>query len=55
VGLEAAVAMGQLRSAMRSLAKTQLPPQQLMQALDAFAADLPPQLITCTWTRSLTA
>ena len=48
-GLEAAVVMGQLRSAARSLAKTQLPPQQLMQALDAFAADLPQQLITCCY------
>jgi PAS domain S-box-containing protein len=48
-GLEAAAAMGQLRSAVRSLAKTQLPPQQLMQALDAFAADLPPQLVTCCY------
>ena len=46
-GLEAAAVMGQLRSAARSLAKTQLPPQQLMHALDAFAADLPQQLITC--------
>jgi PAS domain S-box-containing protein len=48
-GLEAAAVMGQLRSAARSLAKTQLPPQQLMQALDAFAADLPQQLITCCY------
>ena len=48
-GLEAAAVMGQLRSAARSLAKTQLPPQQLMHALDAFAADLPPQLITCCY------
>jgi PAS domain S-box-containing protein len=48
-GLEAAAVMGQLRSAARSLAKTQLPPQQLMQALDAFAADLPHQLITCCY------
>src|SRR5579859_1610400 len=48
-GLEAAAVMGQLRSAARSLAKTQLPPQQLMQALDAFAGDLPQQLITCCY------
>ena len=48
-GLEAAAVMGQLRSAARSLAKTQLPPQQLMQALDAFATDLPQQLITCCY------
>ena len=49
-GLEAAAVMGQLRSAARSLAKTQLPPQQLMHALDAFAADLPQQqLITCCY------
>ncbi len=48
-GLEAAAVMGQVRSAARSLAKTQLPPQQLMQALDAFAADLPQQLGTCCY------
>jgi anti-sigma regulatory factor (Ser/Thr protein kinase) len=48
-GLEAAAVMGQLRSAARSLAKTQLPPQQLMQALDAFATDLPQQLVTCCY------
>ena len=48
-GLEAAVVMGQLRSAARALAKAQFPPQQLMQALDAFAADLPQQLITCCY------
>jgi PAS domain S-box-containing protein len=48
-GLEAAAVMGQLRSAVRSLAKTQLPPQQLMQAVDAFVADLPQQLITCCY------
>jgi PAS domain S-box-containing protein len=48
-GLEAAAVMGQLRSAVRSLAKTQLPPQQLMQAVDAFAADLPQQLVTCCY------
>lgn len=48
-GLEAAAVMGQLRSAARSLAKTQLPPDQLMQALDAFAGDLPQQLITCCY------
>jgi PAS domain S-box-containing protein len=48
-GLEAAAVMGQLRSAARSLAKTQLPPQQLMQALDAFVADLPQQLVTCCY------
>ncbi len=48
-GLEAAAVMGQLRSAARSLAKTQLPPQQLMEALDAFAADLPQQLVTCCY------
>jgi serine phosphatase RsbU (regulator of sigma subunit) len=47
-GPEAAAVAGQVRSAARSLAKTQLPPQ-LMQALDAFAADLPQQLITCCY------
>jgi PAS domain S-box-containing protein len=48
-GLEAAAVMGQLRSAARSLAKTQLPPQQLMQAMDAFADDLAQQLVTCCY------
>src|SRR6266581_246801 len=48
-GLEAATVMGQLRSAARALAKTQLPPQQLMHALDAVARDLPGQLITCCY------
>lgn len=48
-GLEAAAVMGQLRSAARALAKTQLPPQQLIQALDTFAGDLPEQLITCCY------
>ncbi len=48
-GLEAAAVMGQLRSAVRSLAKTQLPPQQLVQAVDTFAADLPHQLVTCCY------
>ncbi|MEU1623473.1 PAS domain S-box protein [Streptomyces sp. NPDC005722] len=48
-GLEAAAVMGQLRSAARALAKTGIPPRQLMQALDAFVTDLPDQLVTCCY------
>jgi PAS domain S-box-containing protein len=48
-GLEAATVMGQLRSAANALARTGLPPQQLMHALDAVARDLPGQLITCCY------
>ena len=49
-GLDAAVVISDSsRSAARALAKTQLAPRQLMQALDAFAADLPQQLITCCY------
>ncbi|MDX3637068.1 MULTISPECIES: serine/threonine-protein phosphatase [Streptomyces] len=41
--------MGQLRSAAHALAKTDMQPRQLMQALDAVVADLdvPDQLVTC--------
>jgi PAS domain S-box-containing protein len=45
-GLEAATVMGQLRSAANALARTGMPPQQLMTALDAVVRDLPDQLIT---------
>jgi PAS domain S-box-containing protein len=48
-GLEAATVMGQLRSAANALARTGMPPQQLMHALDAVAGDLPGQLITCCY------
>jgi PAS domain S-box-containing protein len=48
-GLEAATVMGQLRSAANALARTGMPPAQLMHALDAVARDLPGQLITCCY------
>lgn len=48
-GLEAAAVMGQLRSAAHALAKTGMPPWQLMQALDAVVAELPDQLVTCCY------
>ncbi len=48
-GLEAATVMGQLRSAANALARTGMPPRQLMHALDAVARDLPGQLITCCY------
>ncbi len=48
-GLEAATVMGQLRSAANALARTGMPPQQLMNALDAVVRDLPDQLITCCY------
>jgi PAS domain S-box-containing protein len=48
-GLEAATVMGQLRSAANAVARTGMPPQQLMDALDAVVADLPGQLVTCSY------
>jgi PAS domain S-box-containing protein len=45
-GLHAAAVMGQLRSAAHALAKTGLPPQALIQALDAVVTDLPHQIVT---------
>lgn len=48
-GLEAATVMGQLRSAANALARTGLPPQQLMNALELFARDIPDQLTTCCY------
>ncbi|WP_177204310.1 MULTISPECIES: PAS domain S-box protein [unclassified Streptomyces] len=50
-GLEAAAAMGQLRSAAHALAKTGMQPRQLLQALDGCVADLgvPDQLVTCSY------
>jgi hypothetical protein len=41
--------MGQLRSAANAVARTGMPPQQLMDALDAVVADLPGQLVTCCY------
>ena len=48
-GLQAATVMGQLRSAANALARTGMPPAQLMHALDAVSRDLPDQLITCCY------
>lgn len=48
-GLEAAAVMGQLRSASHALAKTGMPPWQLMRALDAVVTELPDQLVTCCY------
>ena len=48
-GLEAATVMGQLRSAANALARTGMPPQQLMHVLDLVARDIPDQLTTCCY------
>ncbi|MGW7001602.1 ATP-binding SpoIIE family protein phosphatase [Streptomyces sp. NPDC054933] len=48
-GLEAAAVMGQLRSASHALAKTGMPPWQLMRALDAVVSEFPDQLVTCCY------
>lgn len=48
-GLEAATVMGQLRAAASTLARTGLPPRELMTALDAVAHDFPGQLVTCCY------
>jgi PAS domain S-box-containing protein len=48
-GLDAATVMGQLRSAANALARTGMPPQHLMNALDAVVRDLPGQLVTCCY------
>ncbi|MFJ3224683.1 PAS domain S-box protein [Streptomyces sp. NPDC086783] len=48
-GLEAAAVMGQLRSASHALAKTGMPPWQLMRALDAVVSEMPDQLVTCCY------
>ncbi|GAA1366034.1 PP2C family protein-serine/threonine phosphatase [Streptomyces beijiangensis] len=50
-GLDAAVVMGQLRSAARALALAGLEPSELMRALDAFTTGLPEQLVTCAYLR----
>jgi hypothetical protein len=49
-GLEAATVMGQLRSAVNALARTGMPPRQLMDALDQVVQDLPDQLVTSAYT-----
>jgi serine phosphatase RsbU (regulator of sigma subunit) len=48
-GLEAATVMGQLRSAANALARTGMPPRQLMYALDAVVSGLSGQLVTCCY------
>ncbi len=48
-GFEAAVVMGQLRSAARALALAGLCPYELMRTLDAFTCGLPEQFVTCTY------
>ncbi|MGP2442687.1 SpoIIE family protein phosphatase [Streptomyces sp. JW3] len=49
-GLDAAVVMGQLRSAARALALAGLPPGELMKALDVFTTQtLPEQFVTCVY------
>ncbi|MFF1692299.1 SpoIIE family protein phosphatase [Streptomyces sp. NPDC058257] len=48
-GLDAAVVMGQLRSAARALALAGLPPCEVMQTLDAFTRDLPEPFVTCVY------
>ncbi|WP_320782860.1 SpoIIE family protein phosphatase [Streptomyces sp. CRN 30] len=48
-GLDAAVVMGQLRSAARALAVAGLEPGELMKALDVFTHSLPEQFVTCVY------
>ncbi|MEV6590109.1 SpoIIE family protein phosphatase [Streptomyces acidicola] len=48
-GLDAAAVMGQLRAAAHALARTGVPPGQLMTGLDAFVSDLADQLVTCCY------
>ncbi|HTS97896.1 MAG TPA: PAS domain S-box protein [Streptosporangiaceae bacterium] len=48
-GLEAATVMGRLHSAANALARTGMPPRQLMHAVDAVVGDMPDQLITCSY------
>jgi len=48
-GLDAAAVMGQLRSAANALARTGMPPAQLLGYLDAVVADLPDQMATCCY------
>ncbi|MFF3493109.1 SpoIIE family protein phosphatase [Streptomyces sp. NPDC002795] len=48
-GLDAAVVMGQLRSAAHALALAGLPPCDLMQTLDVFTRELPEPFVTCVY------
>jgi PAS domain S-box-containing protein len=48
-GLDAAAVMGQLRAAAHALARTGIPPCQVMTGLDAFVSDLADQLVTCCY------
>jgi len=48
-GLEAAAVMGQLRAAAHALARTGMPPWQLMRTMDAVVCDLPDQIVTCCY------
>ena len=48
-GLEAATVMGQFRSAANALARTGMPPRELMNALDLVARDVPDQMVTCCY------
>ncbi|WP_050502828.1 PP2C family protein-serine/threonine phosphatase [Streptomyces monomycini] len=48
-GLEAAVVMGQLRSAARALALHGAQPRELMATLDTFTRGLPEQFVTCLY------
>ncbi|MEV0279066.1 SpoIIE family protein phosphatase [Streptomyces sp. NPDC050610] len=48
-GLDAAVVMGQLRSAARALALAGVAPCDLIQALDTFTCGMPEQFVTCVY------
>ncbi|HET6560349.1 MAG TPA: SpoIIE family protein phosphatase [Marmoricola sp.] len=49
-GVSAAVGMGQLRSAVRALAKLDLPPAEVLEYLDGIVQDLPgDQIVTCVY------
>ncbi len=48
-GVEAAAVMGHLRPAAHALAKTGMPPGDLLHALDDLVCDLPDQLVTCCY------
>jgi PAS domain S-box-containing protein len=48
-GLEAAIVMGQLRSAANALARTGMAPARLMNAMELVARDIPDQLTTCCY------
>ncbi|MDP9685399.1 ATP-binding SpoIIE family protein phosphatase [Streptomyces griseoviridis] len=48
-GLDAAVVMGQMRSAARALALAGLEPGELMRSLDVFTHTLPEQFVTCVY------